>query len=207
MKVNLNTNLKGLLLLIVLCGVVLMDNPMRLSNPVASAQETKTIATEEASYSIGPLDLLEIQVWREPDLTRQVIVRPDGKITFPLIDDILASGMTPLDLKAVLMDRLKHFVDNPVVTVTVVESRSKNFYVTGKVNAPGTYPLRPNMTVLQALSVAGGFADWAHKDSIRIIRSLKGTQEIFTFDYDKVISGKRIKQNISLEPDDTIIVP
>jgi polysaccharide export outer membrane protein len=161
----------------------------------------------DSSYIIGPMDVLEMQVWKEPDFSRQVVVRPDGKITLPLIGDIRASGMDTLGLKAVLTEKLEGFIDNPEVTVIVVEIRSKNFYIIGKVNGPGTYLLSPNMTVLQALSAAGGLAEWADKDSIRIIRRSGGKEEIIPFDYDKVISGKKMEQNILLKPNDTIIVP
>lgn len=169
------------------------------------------INTEEpmdaSAYVIGAMDVLEIQVWKEPDLSRQVLVRPDGKITLALIGDIQASGMNTLDLKALLTEKLRNFVDNPEVTVTLLESRSKNFYIIGKVNRPGTYQLSPNMTVLQALSAAGDLADWADKDSIRIIRRSGEKEEIIPFDYDKVVSGKNLEQNILLQPNDTIVVP
>jgi polysaccharide export outer membrane protein len=174
---------------------------------VVNNPETKEEGAVDSSYIIGPQDILEIQVWKEPDFSRQVLVRSDGKTTFPLIGDIRASGMTTMDLKGLLTERLKDFVDNPEVTVIVLESHSKNFYIIGSVNSPGTYPLGPDMTVLQALSVAGGLGEWADKDSIRIIRRTGGKEEIFRFDYDKVISGKHLEQNIILEPNDTIIVP
>jgi polysaccharide export outer membrane protein len=173
----------------------------------ASTPETKKEIVVDPSYIIGPMDTLEIQVWKEPDFSRQVLVRPDGKITLPLIGDILASGMNTMGLKALLSERLKDFVSKPEVTVIVLESRSKNFYIIGKVTQPGTYPLNPDMTVLQAISVAGGLAEWADKESIRIIRRSGGKDEILPFDYDKVISGKSLEQNILLKPNDTIIVP
>jgi len=180
---------------------------MAAEKTLAKTPETKKPTVVDSSYIIGPMDVLEIQVWKEPDFSRQVLVRPDGKITFPLIDDIQASGMTTLALKALLTEKLKGFVDNPEVTVIVLESHSKNFYIIGKVNRPGTYPLSPDMTVLQALSVAGGLGEWADSDSIRIIRRSGAKEEIFGFDYDKVISGKNLEQNTLLEPNDTIIVP
>jgi len=180
---------------------------LAFNNHSKAAEKTVTKTVVDSSYIIGPMDILEIQVWKEPDFSRQVLVRPDGKITFPLIDDIQASGMTTLGLKALLTERLKGFVDSPEVTVIVIESRSKNFYIVGRVNQPGKYPLSPDMTVLQALSVAGGFGESAHKDNIRVIRRTEGKEEILRFDYDKVISGKKLEQNILLEPNDTIIVP
>ena len=207
MKSYLRPIMKGLLICLIICGVGLFTQSMAAEKTLAKTPETERATVAESSYIIGPMDILEIEVWREPDFSRQVLVRPDGKITFPLIGDVQASGMNTLGLKAVLTEELIGFVDNPEVTVIVVESRSKNFYIIGKVNRPGTYPLSPNMTVLQALSVAGGFAQWAHKDKIRIIRRSEGREEIFSINYDKVISGKNLEQNILLEPNDTIIVP
>lgn len=207
MKIGLSKIIGGLIFLIMICGIGFFIQSMAAEKAVASPPETKKATVADSSYIIGPMDILEIQVWREPDFSRQVLVRPDGKITFPLIGDIQASGMNTLGLKALLAEKLKGFVDDPEVTVIVVESRSKIFYIIGRVNRPGTYPLSPNMTVLQALSVAGGFGEWAHKDNIRIIRRSDGKEEILPFDYDKVISGKNLEQNILLESNDTIVVP
>ena len=207
MKIGLSKIIGGLIFPIIICGIGIFIQSMAAEKAVASPPETKKATVADSSYIIGPMDILEIQVWREPDFSRQVLVRPDGKITFPLIGDIQASGMNTLGLKALLAEKLKGFVDDPEVTVIVVESRSKIFYIIGRVNRPGTYPLSPNMTVLQALSVAGGFGEWAHKDNIRIIRRSDGKEEILPFDYDKVISGKNLEQNILLESNDTIVVP
>jgi polysaccharide export outer membrane protein len=172
-----------------------------------AADKTVAKTVVESSYIIGPMDVLEIQVWKEPDFSRQVLVRPDGKITLPLVGDIRAAGMNTLSLKALLAEKLKGFIDNPEVTVILLQSQSKNFYIIGNVNQPGTYPLSPDMTVLQALSAAGGLTQWADKDSIRIIRRSSEKQEIIPFDYDKVVSGKKLEQNVLLKPNDTIIVP
>jgi polysaccharide export outer membrane protein len=167
--------------------------------------ETPRVAA--TSYILGPKDLIGILVWREPEFSRQVLVRPDGKISFPLLDDIEAEGLTTLHLKAVLTERLKNIIDDPEVTVILLESHSKNLYIIGKVKQPGTYPLAPGMTVLQALSVAGGLEQWADEDGIRIIRVSEGKEELFKFDYGKVIKGKELDQNILLMPNDTIVVP
>ncbi len=207
MKTVLTNVIKCLILSLIVSGLAFCTQSMAAENTLAKTPETKKPTVVDSSYIIGPMDVLEIQVWKEPDFSRQVLVRPDGRITFPLIDDIQASGMTTLGLKALLTERLKGFVDSPEVTVIVIESRSKNFYIVGRVNQPGRYPLSPNMTVLQALSVAGGPIPLAHKDNIRIIRRSEGKEEILRFDYDKVISGKKLEQNILLEPNDTIIVP
>jgi len=207
MKIGIRNSIRCLLFLIIACGIGAFNQSMAADTTEASPIETKKEIVSDPSYIIGPMDVLEIQVWKEPDFSRQVLVRPDGKITLPLVGDILASGMNTMGLKALLSEKLEDFVSKPEVTVIVLESRSKNFYIIGKINRPGTYPLNPDMTVLQAISVAGGLAEWADKDSIRIIRRSGGKDEILPFDYDKVISGKSLEQNILLKPNDTIIVP
>jgi len=161
----------------------------------------------ENEYVIGPTDILEIQVWREPTLSRTVPVRPDGKITLPLLDDIQAAGLTPLQLKAKLEKALAKFINNPKVSVSVQEIKSKKIYVLGQVNTPGEYPLRHNMTVMQALSLAGGLAEWADAGNIVIIRNENGKQKRIKFNYKKVLKGKDLEKNIFLEPGDTIVVP
>jgi len=207
MKIWISNSIKCLLFLVIMCGIGFFHQSMAADKAGASSTETKKEVVSDPSYVIGPMDVLEIQVWKEPDFSRQVLVRPDGKITLPLVGDIPASGMNTMGLKALLAEKLEDFVSNPEVTVIVLESHSKNFYIIGKINQPGTYPLNPDMTVLQAISVAGGLAEWADKDSIRIIRRSGGKEEILSFDYDKVISGKKLEQNILLKPNDTIIVP
>ena len=163
--------------------------------------------TQSSSYIIGPNDLLTIHVWREPDLTQDVSVLPDGRITYPLIGEIMAQGRTVLELKMAITEKIKNFVTAPEVTVIVRESRSRIIHTIGQVNSPGPYPMAPNMTVLQALSAAGGFAEWANRKKILIIRR-EGDKEIqLRFNYNEFISGKNIKQNIVLKPNDTIVVP
>ena len=207
MKSGIRNIIRCLFFLILACGIGFLQQSMAADKTVASSTETKQEIVSDPSYIIGPMDVLEIQVWKEPDFSRQVLVRPDGKITLPLVGDISASGMNTMGLKALLSEKLEDFVSKPEITVIVLESRSKNFYIIGKINRPGTYPLSPDMTVLQAISVAGGLAEWADKDSIRIIRRSGGKEEILSFDYDKVITGKKLEQNILLKPNDTIIVP
>ena len=207
MKIVLSNVIRCLLLLIIVCGIGAFNQSMAADKTEASPPETKKEIVSDPSYIIGPMDVLEIQVWKEPDFSRQVLVRPDGKITLPLVGDIPGSGMNTMGLKSLLSEKLEDFVSNPEVTVIVLESHSKNFYIIGKITRPGTYPLNPDMTVLQAISVAGGLAEWADKDSIRIIRRSGGKEEILLFDYDKVITGKKLEQNILLNPNDTIIVP
>lgn len=163
--------------------------------------------TQAGHYIIGAGDVLEIVVWREPDISRIVRVRPDGKISLPLADDIQAAQGTLLQLKKRLTEALSAFMDAPSVYVMLQENRSKRFYVVGKVNAPGEYILERDTTLLQAIAMAKGFTEWANTDDIVILRRLPKMQIHIKVDYDRVISGKDLKQNIFLNPDDVIVVP
>jgi len=175
----------------------------------SSAKESKSKPSSKtnSSYKIGAGDVLKIQVWREPRLSGEFVVRPDGKITFPLVNDVTAQGKTPLELKQILEKELAKFITAPVVTVVVQSVNSKNIFVLGKVNNPGKYPLTGPTTVLQALSQAGGLAEWAKGDDIVILRNENGKQIKIDFDYDEVSKGENLEQNIFLKPGDTIIVP
>jgi len=173
---------------------------------VSQNTEQKTIPVKD-EYVIGPADVLEIHVWREPDLSRIIPVRPDGKITLPLLNDVQASGLTPLKLKAGIEKGLARFVESPTVSVAVQEIHSKNIFVLGQVVSPGQYPFQRSLTVLQALSLAGGFAEWADKGDIIILRKENGKQTRMKFDYKNVSKGKHLERNIALKPGDTIIVP
>ena len=175
---------------------------------IAATDDTEEEKTSmEDEYIIGPTDVLEIHVWREPDLSRTIPVRPDGKITLPLLNDVQASGLTPLELKAGIEKRLAEFVESPIVSVAVQEIHSKNIFVLGQVESPGQYPLQQDLTVLQALSLAGGLAEWADKGDVIILRKENGKQSRIKFDYKNVSKGKHLEKNIVLQPGDTIIVP
>jgi len=158
---------------------------------------------DPASYVIGPEDYLRIRVWREPDVSGEVTVRPDGKITLPLIGDLQAAGRTPQALAQNVTERLSEFLNRPEVTVEVLAVRSKKYYITGQVNRTGAFPLTVPTTVLEALSGAGGFQQWAKRKKIVILRGNKR----FKFNYNEVIEGKNLEQNIYLENGDHIIVP
>jgi len=142
------------------------------------------------SYKIGADDLLYIYVWKEPDLTQELVVAPDGNITFPLLEEIRVKGRTVTEVKNYMTEQLKKYITAPEVTVTVRESRSRRIYVIGKVNTPGPQPLMVGMTVLQALSAAGGLGEWADEKNIVIVRK-KGDKEIhIPFNYKKYVWGK-----------------
>lgn len=158
-------------------------------------------------YTIGPNDHLQVFVWKEPDLTRDVTVMADGRISYPLIGEIMAAGQTVTSLQEIISKKLKKYVTAPEVTVIVAQSLSRQIYTIGKVTHPGPYPLAPNMTVLQALSAAGGFAEWANTKDVIIVRRVGAKEVHFQFNYNEVISGKDLKQNILLKPNDTIVVP
>jgi len=159
------------------------------------------------SYKIGPGDVLRISVWKEEGMEQEVLVKPDGGITFPLAGDIKASGLTTQELTEELKLKLKRYIPNPVVTVSVLQSVSNKIYVVGKVNRPGEYNATHYMDVLQALSLAGGLTPYAESDEIKVIRRKNGKKEVFEFDYDEVISGEKLEMNIILEAGDTIAVP
>ena len=159
------------------------------------------------SYLIGPGDILAINIWKEPELSKQVVVRLDGKISLPLVNDVKAAGLNCVELRERLIKSYKKYVEVPEVSVTVVESHSKKIYVLGKVNKPGEYILQKDMTVVQALSLAGGLGEWADRSDIRLIREINGTEKTFRVDYDAIVSGKDLSQNVKLLPDDTIYLP
>ncbi len=165
------------------------------------------VAANDTEYKIGAQDLLRVDVWKEDQLTRTVPVRPDGKITLPLLNDVQAAGATPMQLAGAISEGLKKFINTPQVTVTVTEINSRRIYVTGEVARAGAFPLLPNMTVLQALSSSGGFTQFARLKNIYVLRVEDGKQVKHPFNYKEVVNGKNAVQNILLEPGDVIVVP
>jgi len=159
-----------------------------------------------SDYVIGPDDVLHISVWKEPDLTETLPVRPDGKISMPLLNDIPAAGLTPVQLKDSITEKLKKYMSNPSVTVVVTGMNSRRVFVTGEVNHSGPMPLLPHMTVLQALAQAG-FNQFANVKAIYVLRKEDGKQEKLPFNYKKVVKGLNPEKNIELKPGDTIVVP
>ncbi|MCC7153849.1 MAG: polysaccharide biosynthesis/export family protein [Bryobacterales bacterium] len=170
----------------------------------APPEEKAAAPVDPHTYKIGAEDVLRIHVWREPELSSVVIVRPDGRITLPLLEEIDAAGMTPTQLQAKITEMLaKSLLQNPRVTVSVQEVRSKKYYITGQIGRPGPVPLVVPTTVLQAISSAGGFREFAKQKKIVIMR---GDQRL-KFNYKEVIQGKNMAQNILLQDGDHIIVP
>ena len=159
-----------------------------------------------SDYVIGADDTLHISVWKEPDLSETLPVRPDGKISMPLLNDITASGLTPLQLRDELTEKLKKYISDPRVTVVVTGMSSRRIFVTGEVNHTGPLPLLPHMNMLQALAQAG-FTQFANPKAIYLLRSENGKQVKMPFNYKQVVKGRHPEQNLELQPGDTIVVP
>jgi polysaccharide export outer membrane protein len=171
---------------------------------IAGAAEKGSAQDED--YQIGKSDVLEINVWKEEDLTRNVRVRKDGRITMPLLDDIRAAGRTPVQLKEIIQEGLEEYIDSPTVTVIVQSQESKRYYIIGEVARTGEYPLIKDLSVVQAITNAGGFTEWADKDDILLLRRFSWGEKRIEVDYDAIVSGKEPKQNVQLQADDTIVV-
>jgi polysaccharide export outer membrane protein len=161
----------------------------------------------DREYRIGPQDVLRIDVWKEPEISRTTPVRPDGRISLPLLNDVQAAGLTPTQLANLITDGLKKYVTNPQVTVGVTEINSRRVYVTGEVLKPGAFPLQAGMTVLQALTVSGGFTQFARIKGIYVLRTEDGKQVKHPFNYKDVVSGKHPEFNIVIQSGDVIVVP
>lgn len=163
--------------------------------------------SENPNYVIGAQDVIDISVWKEPDVSRTVPVRPDGKISLPLLGDIQAAGVKPVELAAQITERLKKFFNDPQVTVIVLTINSLRFYITGEVNRAGAFPMLAETTVMQALASAGGFSQYANLKKIYVMRNEDGKQVKFPINYPDLLKGNHPEQNIVLKPGDTIVVP
>lgn len=162
----------------------------------------------DSTFVIGNDDVLAINVWKEPDVSRAIPVRSDGKISLPLVGELQAAGRTPLQLEQEIADKLKIYIGEPEVTVIVQQINSQKFNILGQVTRPGSYPMASAVTVLDAIAVAGGFKDFAKQKSIYILRqNADGTQTRLPFNYKDVVNGRKTEQNIKLQPQDTIVVP
>jgi polysaccharide biosynthesis/export protein len=162
----------------------------------------------DAAYVIGSSDVLAITVWKEPEISRSIPVRPDGKISLPLVGELQAAGRTPLQLEQDISGKLKAYITNPDVNVIVQQILSEKYNVLGRVAKPGSYLLSSTTTVLDAIATAGGFLDFAKQKGVYILRSTPGGgQTRLAFNYKDVVKGKRPEQNIKLEPGDTVVVP
>ena len=167
----------------------------------------QALAEVKTAYTIGPEDVLAISVWKDEALTREVVVRPDGKISFPLIGDVNVQGRSVEDVRAEIQNRINEFVPGSPVSVMAIQIKSPKIYIVGKVGRPGMYIMFERMTVMQALALAGGFTPFSSTGDILILRLADGKQQTMTFDYDAVAKGKHLEQNILLQKGDTIVVP
>ena len=166
------------------------------------------VRPHDNTYVIGDDDVLSINVWKEPEVSRTVPVRSDGKISLPLAGEVQASGQTPLQLEKLLAAKLQSFISEPEVTVIVTEIKSQKFNILGMVNKAGTFPLTSSLTVLDAIALSGGFRDFAKQKSIYVLRkNPDGGESRLPFNYRDVIKGKNMAQNIRVQPGDTIVVP
>ncbi|HKR30745.1 MAG TPA: polysaccharide biosynthesis/export family protein [Terriglobales bacterium] len=203
MITRLSLSAAALVLLVSLATAAARQAATTTSSDKTAAQN----GPADPAYVIGADDVLNISVWKDPELTQTVPVRPDGKISMPLLNDIQAAGRTPNELKAQITEGLKKYITDPVVTVIVTQINSQRVYITGEVTRPGALQLLPGMTILQALSSAGGFTNFANTRKIYMFRIVNGKQVDFPFDYKDVIHGKKTDENVVLQAGDTIVVP
>jgi polysaccharide export outer membrane protein len=167
----------------------------------------QSIPPPSLQYVIGPEDILKIDVWKEPQLSLSVPVRTDGKISLPLINDIYVVGLTPLEVKEQLTKKFSQYIENPTVSVIVEQINSLKIFVNGNVTKPGVYDAKSEINILQAISMAGGFNEWAKKSKIKVFRKYRGVEQVIKVNYNKIISGKNPEMNIPLQPGDSIVVP
>jgi polysaccharide export outer membrane protein len=185
-------------LLILMNGLVLQP---------ALAQQAAPAETAQGTYPVNAGDILEVLVWKEENLQKQVVVRPDGFFSFPLTGDIRAEGRTIEAIRSDITAQIARYIPDPVVSVSIFEPRGSKVYVIGQVNRPGEFPINRYVDVIQALSMAGGTTPFAKLDEIRILRREGGAQTATNFAYSDIAAGKRLQQNIVLKPGDTVLVP
>jgi polysaccharide biosynthesis/export protein len=198
---------KGWRLFVMLLLAALVTSAHAQDNATKKQSGAPVPASADPNYVIGAQDVLDINVWKEPELTRVVPVRPDGKISMPLLNDVQAAGLTPMALAANITASLKKFVSDPQVTIVVTAINSQRIYILGEVARPGAFPLLPGMTMLEGLSSAGGFTQFANTKKIYLLRKVDGKMEKYPFNYKDVIHGKTPEQNVALKAGDTIVVP
>jgi polysaccharide biosynthesis/export protein len=181
--------------LLMACGVIM-----------ALAYATNAMA-QDPNYTVKPGDMLSISVWKEPDLQKETLVRPDGSFSFPLVGEVDAKGKTVADLTKTMSQRLTKYISDPVVTVSIQEIKGNKVYVIGQVNKPGEFIMNPSVDVMQALSMAGGTTPFASLGDIVILRRTPGGKQSLPFRYNDVVKGKRPEQNIDLQAGDVVVVP
>jgi len=191
----------------ILLVMINMAYPQADKEILSKKEALAEVAVDGDQYVIGPEDILYIHVWKEEALTRTVPVRMDGKISLPLIQEVKAAGLTPLQLKEVVMRKFKEFIENPTVSVTVVEANSYKVYVMGQVKNPGVQRLRSETTVTQIIVIAGGFTEWANQKKIMIVRKEDGREKRIKVNYKKIMDSGNPGSDVILKAGDTIIIP
>ena len=196
----INATMVGLMLLMPVSGFAqqALDTPK---------PEVKPPVVTDPGYKIGPEDILEISIWKEDGLKKEVLVRPDGGISFPLIGDLQATGKTAAELKEEITKKLEQFIPDPVVSVALLKVVGNKVFVIGKVNKPGEFVAGRYVDVLQALSMAGGLTPFAAENSIKVLRKEGGKDVVMPFEYASVKRGERLEQNIMLKGGDVVVVP
>ena len=188
--------------------VALLDAQAAKPSPAGNASPAAPAAVQVApDYVIGPDDVITVVVWKEQEVSGDFTVRPDGKISMPLMNDIAVAGLTPEQLRGRITEAAAKFIEEPTVTVVVKAINSRKVYVMGQVNKPGPYPLNSPTTVIQLLATAGGLLEYANQENISIVRNENGRQTSFRFNYKDFTRGRNPLQNIELKPGDTVIVP
>jgi len=187
------------------------QEPNKAPAPAQATQAAPSPAanpvTVPADYVVGPEDVLGIVFWRERDMSADVVVRPDGRISLPLLNDVDVDGLTPDQVRERVTELAKKFIEDPNATVVVKQINSRKVYITGNVERPGTFPLLRATSVLQLIALAGGLKEFANANEIVLVRTEGDKQQSFTFNYDQLKNRKNLSQNIQLKPGDTIIVP
>ena len=188
-------------------STIAAQQPPALAAAATDAARGAGAAAVPADYVIGPEDVLSVVYWRDKDMSGDVSVRPDGKISLPLLNDVQAAGLTPAQLRERLIEASKAYFEDPNLTVVVKSMNSRKVFITGEVNKPGPYPLAGPTTVMQLISMAGGLRDYADSKKIMILRTENGRPMGYAFNYKEVAARKNLRQNIELKSGDTVIVP
>lgn len=206
---GVSVSLPAIAVLVLCLGAGAQQKIASTAKPVGGA-DAKVAVTQQVAqapeYIVGEGDVLHINVWKETEISQSVVVRPDGNISLPLVNEIAVAGLTPRQIQQLVTDKLKAVLTNPQVTVTVTEVRSKMVYITGEVTHPGAYSVASPLNVLQLIARAGGLNEWANRKNIYILRSGDKKNRLH-FNYKEVVKGKNSEQNIFLQPGDTVVVP
>ena len=190
-------------------GVAEKKGDAKVTAPEGNANAPQTAANPIVAedYRVGAGDVIEVSVWKEPENSGIVVIRPDGKISLPLLNDLVVVGKTPMEIQQIVEEKLTPFINAPNVTVIVRDIRSKKVYIIGEVNHAGSFQITQPTTVLQMLTEAGGLRPFAKSKSIYVLRNQDGKEKRFSFNYQDALKGKNIEQNILLQPGDTVVVP